>query len=42
MTVLVIAEHDGRTLHGATLNAIAAAGRLARPIHVLVLSLIHI
>lgn len=36
MTVLVIAEHDGRTLHGATLNAIAAAARLARPIHVLV------
>lgn len=36
MTVLVIAEHDGRALNGATLNAIAAAATLARPIHVLV------
>ncbi|AVJ27509.1 electron transfer flavoprotein subunit alpha/FixB family protein [Achromobacter spanius] len=36
MTVLVIAEHDNRALNGATLNAIAAAARLAMPIHVLV------
>lgn len=36
MTVLVIAEHDNRALHGATLNAIAAAGRLDMPVHVLV------
>ncbi|WP_434647179.1 electron transfer flavoprotein subunit alpha/FixB family protein [Achromobacter piechaudii] len=36
MTVLVIAEHDNRALNGATRNAIAAAGRLGMPIHVLV------
>ncbi|KQZ98072.1 MAG: electron transfer flavoprotein subunit alpha/FixB family protein [Achromobacter sp.] len=36
MTVLVIAEHDNRALNGATLNAIAAAARLAMPIHVLI------
>ncbi|WP_313492750.1 FAD-binding protein [Achromobacter animicus] len=36
MTVLVIAEHDNRALNGATLNAIAAAGRLDMPVHVLV------
>ena len=36
MTVLVIAEHDGRALNGATLNAVAAAGELDRPVHVLV------
>ncbi|SSW66165.1 FAD-binding protein [Achromobacter agilis] len=36
MTVLVIAEHDGRMLNGATLNAIAAAGKLDMPVHVLV------
>jgi electron transfer flavoprotein alpha subunit len=36
MTVLVIAEHDGRALNGATLNAIAAAGELGMPVHVLV------
>ncbi len=36
MTVLVIAEHDNRALNGATLNAIAAAARLAMPVHVLV------
>ncbi|MBB1624347.1 FAD-binding protein [Achromobacter sp. UMC71] len=36
MTVLVIAEHDTRALNGATLNAIAAAATLDRPIHVLV------
>lgn len=36
MTVLVIAEHDARTLNGATLSAIAAAAKLAMPIHVLV------
>ena len=36
MTVLVIAEHDGRALNGATLNAIAAAGKLDMPVHVLV------
>lgn len=36
MAVLVIAEHDGRALNGATLNAVAAAGALDRPVHVLV------
>lgn len=36
MTVLVIAEHDNRALNGATLNAIAAAGKLDMPVHVLV------
>jgi len=36
MTVLVIAEHDGRALSGATLSAIAAAGALDMPVHVLV------
>jgi len=36
MTVLVIAEHDNRALNGATLNAIAAAARLAMPLHVLI------
>ncbi|KAG1293437.1 hypothetical protein G6F64_013552 [Rhizopus arrhizus] len=36
MTVLVIAEHDNRGLAGATRNAIAAAGKLGMPIHVLV------
>nr|WP_315845421.1 FAD-binding protein [uncultured Achromobacter sp.] len=36
MTVLVIAEHDNRALAGATRNAIAAAGKLGVPIHVLV------
>ncbi|MGH8819255.1 MAG: electron transfer flavoprotein subunit alpha/FixB family protein [Achromobacter pestifer] len=36
MTVLVIAEHDNRALAGATRNAIAAAGKLGMPIHVLV------
>ncbi|MEN4922276.1 FAD-binding protein [Achromobacter spanius] len=36
MTVLVIAEHDQQALNGATLNAIAAAAKLAMPVHVLV------
>jgi electron transfer flavoprotein alpha subunit len=36
MTVLVIAEHDNRTLAAATLNAVAAARRLAEPVQVLV------
>ncbi|MFD4838936.1 electron transfer flavoprotein subunit alpha/FixB family protein [Achromobacter sp. NPDC058515] len=36
MTVLVIAEHDKQALNGATLNAIAAAGKLDMPVHVLV------
>lgn len=36
MTVLVIAEHDNHALAIATRNAIAAAGKLGMPIHVLV------
>ncbi|MGO4398694.1 electron transfer flavoprotein subunit alpha/FixB family protein [Achromobacter sp. PAB15] len=36
MTVLVIAEHANRALNSATRNAIAAAGKLGAPIHVLV------
>jgi electron transfer flavoprotein alpha subunit len=36
MAVLVIAEHDGSALKPATLSAVAAAGRLAGPIDLLV------
>ena len=36
MSILVIAEHDQRTLKAATLHAIAAAGKLGGDIHVLV------
>ncbi len=36
MTTLVIAEHDGATLKGATLNTVAAATALGGDVHVLV------
>ena len=36
MSVLVIAEHDNAALKGATLNTVAAAGKLGGPVHVLV------
>ncbi|MBI4694729.1 MAG: electron transfer flavoprotein subunit alpha/FixB family protein [Gammaproteobacteria bacterium] len=36
MTSLVIAEHNNRQLNGATLNAVAAAGRITGDVHVLV------
>ncbi|MDO4905087.1 MAG: FAD-binding protein [Lautropia sp.] len=36
MAVLVIAEHDNASLKGATLNAVAAAGKLGGDVHVLV------
>jgi electron transfer flavoprotein alpha subunit len=36
MTILVIAEHDHQSLKAATLNTIAAAGRIGGEIHVLV------
>lgn len=36
MTILVIAEHDNAELKGATLNTIAAAGKIDGDIHVLV------
>jgi len=36
MAALVLAEHDNLRLKGATLNAIAAAGRMAGEVHVLV------
>jgi len=36
MSVLVIAEHDNASLKGATLNTVAAAGKLGGDIHVLV------
>lgn len=36
MTILVIAEHDNAQLKAATLNAVAAAGKLGADIHVLV------
>src|SRR6266700_3702720 len=36
MTTLVIAEHDGTTLKGATFNTIAAAQKIGGDIHVLV------
>jgi electron transfer flavoprotein alpha subunit len=36
MAVLVVAEHDNRTIRKATLNAVAAAQKLGSDIHVLV------
>src|SRR5512135_3891178 len=36
MAVLIIAEHDHRSLKPATLNAVTAAGKLGGEIHVLV------
>jgi electron transfer flavoprotein alpha subunit len=36
MTTLIIAEHDGAALKGATLNTVAAAQRLGGDVHVLV------
>jgi electron transfer flavoprotein alpha subunit len=36
MTALVVAEHDNRTIKGATLNAVAAAQQLGGEVHVLV------
>ena len=36
MTILVIAEHDHQGLKAATLNAVAAAGKIGGEIHVLV------
>jgi electron transfer flavoprotein alpha subunit len=36
MAALVLAEHDNHRLRGATLNAIAAAGRMSGEVHVLV------
>ncbi len=36
MSILVIAEHDNAQLKGATLNAVAAAGKLGGDVHVLV------
>jgi len=36
MTILVIAEHDNAQLKGATLNVLAAAGKIGGDIHVLV------
>src|SRR5512141_127229 len=36
MTILVIAEHDHRSIQGATLNAVAAAQKIGGDIHVLV------
>jgi electron transfer flavoprotein alpha subunit len=36
MTALVVAEHDNRTIKGATLNAVAAAQQLGGEAHVLV------
>ncbi|PWK91899.1 electron transfer flavoprotein subunit alpha [Fulvimonas soli] len=36
MAILVLAEHDNRTLHPATLNAVAAAQRIGGDVHLLV------
>jgi len=36
MTTLVIAEHDGRQIKGATLNTLAAAQKLGADIHLLI------
>ena len=36
MTALVIAEHDNRSIRGATLNAVTAAARCGGEVHVLV------
>ncbi|EPJ92324.1 electron transfer flavoprotein alpha-subunit, partial [Pseudomonas psychrophila] len=36
MTILVIAEHDGKALAPATLNTVAAAAKIGGDIHVLV------
>lgn len=36
MAILIIAEHDNSTLKGATLNAVTAAARMGRELHLLV------
>ena len=36
MTILVIAEHDNASIKGATLNTVAAAGKIDGDVHVLV------
>ena len=36
MAILVVAEHDNKTVRKATLNAVAAAQKLGADIHVLV------
>ena len=36
MTILVIAEHDNASIKGATLNTVAAAGKIGGDVHVLV------
>lgn len=36
MTALVIAEHDGTAIHGATLNTVAAAAACGGDVHILV------
>ena len=36
MSVLVLAEHDNKSLKGATLNAVAAAQKIGGDVHVLV------
>ena len=36
MSILVLAEHDNKTIKKATLNAVAAAQKLGGDIHVLV------
>src|SRR5713226_3986118 len=36
MALLVLAEHDNKTLKGATLNAVAAAAAIGGELHVLV------
>ncbi|MBI3905993.1 MAG: electron transfer flavoprotein subunit alpha/FixB family protein, partial [Pseudomonas fluorescens] len=36
MTILVIAEHDGKAVAPATLNTVAAAAKIGGHVHVLV------
>lgn len=36
MSILVIAEHDNKSLKGATLNTIAAAGKIGGDVHLLI------
>ncbi|GAA0784237.1 electron transfer flavoprotein subunit alpha/FixB family protein [Marinobacterium sediminicola] len=36
MAILIVAEHDNRTLKGATLNAVSAASRIGGELHLLV------
>ena len=36
MAILVIAEHDNRTLKGATLNTLGAAAKIGGEVHLLV------